>query len=220
MCFFFLSSYVFVLSVLLRLSTAFEFDETFPVLCHVSLFLTLSLSHPSLLSFSLGYHLFLPIPLHPYCQCNSRYSVKLSLFAPTLSSVPLAIVDPATLSNSVKMLPCFLLSTTVTFPHLFRIGYNSAEHLPFGFHSLFLFAPSARRLTLKTIRFSNLAPPRQILYNVPKDTWWYFRELRVIIFSSPSRNINKMVLKGTRASSLILHNIYREGCYENERERI
>lgn len=44
---FFLSSYVFVLSVLLRFSTAFEFDETFPVLCHASLlFSFLSLLPP------------------------------------------------------------------------------------------------------------------------------------------------------------------------------
>lgn len=57
--------------------------------------------------FSLYYHLFLPIPLHPYCRCNPRYSAELSLFASILSErCACNCRSCATLSNSIKTLPC------------------------------------------------------------------------------------------------------------------
>lgn len=184
-------------------------------------FLPVSLIHPlqtvlhSFFSLSLRHALFPPIPLHPYCRCNPRHSAELSLLASTFSGRrSVAIVATlVTLSNSAKtyssMLPPslgaspFSSSTRRPLPHT-RNGYNSAEHLlPFHFSPFFRFAPPSAVLHRKQfVPLTDLFLATRIkFYNVPEDTRATLRARRVIIFSGPSRYINRKVLRETRIIS-------------------
>lgn len=113
--------------------------------------------------------LFLPIPLHLYCRCNPRYSAELSLPAsrlfPSVAARNCRSRDSLESRKNASVFPSILQH------HLSRSGYNSAEHLPSGFHCspFFRFAPSIslhqKQFILKPFR------PRshQIPYNIPKD---------------------------------------------------
>lgn len=127
----------------LRLSTAFEFDETFPVVPRVPPSLHDSFTHRDPSVSSRRHHLS---SLHPYCRYNPR-AIQRNLVSsrrlfPTFAR--LAIVDPATLEfrkNAPVLCPLFSLSlflsssSTPFFPPLSLGEHNSAEHLPPGFHS-------------------------------------------------------------------------------------
>lgn len=144
----------------LRLSTAFEFDETFPrTPVSSSLFRFLSLLSFLVLHFSLSFALFFPIPLHPYCQCNPRYSAELSLLALTFAErrSP-AIVDPHdSLKFHKNVLPHTpFFPSNITFPAVLvsalRTDIIPRNISPFCFSLFTLFPLRAfRRFTSKTI---------------------------------------------------------------------
>lgn len=161
----------------LRLSTAFEFDETFPVVPHASLSLSL-LSLPffpfpffSPMPFSFFRFLFIHI-------VGVTRAIQRNLVSPRrlfCRALQLAIVDPATLLNPAKTLPCFLPFYNITSPEadiiprnisllVFTVRPFSASRLPSPYiknnSSLNLFFLASRS--------------HQIPYSVPKDAWWHF----------------------------------------------
>lgn len=168
----------------------------------------LALSHNA--SFSSRHALFLSIPLHPYCQCNPRHSAELSLFAstfsesrncqlPRLSRIPQKRPPPYfRFPLEHHLSPSSLLPTP-------RNGYNSAEHLSllaFHFSPFFRFAPS---VALHREQFVPPFEPSAWLASNsiqrPRGYTVTLQARRVIIFSGPSRYINKEVLRGTRIIS-------------------
>lgn len=115
--------------------------------------------------------LFLPIPLHPYCRCNPRYSAELS--SPRVDffrTLQLAIVDPATLLNPAK--------NASVLPPFYNITSPEADIIPRNI-SLLVFTVRpffASRLPSPYIEnnsSSNLylhaSRSHQIPYNVSKD---------------------------------------------------
>lgn len=107
----------------LRLSTAFEFDETFPVVPRVPLSLHDSFTHRDPSVSSRRRHLS---PLHPYCRYNPR-AIQRNLVSsrrlfPTFAGSQLSTPR---LSNSVKTLPC-----SAPFSLSFSLLRHLSPHLP------------------------------------------------------------------------------------------
>lgn len=166
----------------LRLSTAFEFDETFPVVPRVPLSLHDSFTHRDPSVSSRRRHLS---PLHPYCRYNPR-AIQRNLVSsrrlfPTFAGSQLSTPR---LSNSGKTLPCsapfslslFLSSSSTPISPPPSLGeHNSAEHLPPGFHSspFFRFAlVDLHRKQFIPRTYSHQAPisylrSRQVSHNAP-----------------------------------------------------
>lgn len=134
----------------LRLSTAFEFDETFPVVPRVPPSLHDSFTHRDPSVSSRRRHLS---PLHLYCRYNPR-AIQRNLVSsrrlfPTFAR--LAIVDPATLEfrkNAPVLCPLFSLSLPLFFFDTFLIS------LPVFIPRLF----SASRLSTYIENNSSLVP--------------------------------------------------------------
>lgn len=191
-CFFFLSSYVFVPSVLTThhgLRVRWNFPRR---AAHPSFHDSFTHRYPSVSS--CRRHLSPPIPLHPYCQYNpraiQRNLVSLRRLFPTLASSQLSTPR---LLNSAKTLPCSTPSLLLLW-HLFPSpspGEHNSGTSPSWFSFLVLFPLRARRLTSKTIHPPYLLSPGSYLVSSlassftqrPRGQIVTLRWLKVIIFS-------------------------------------
>lgn len=107
----------------LRLSTAFEFDETFPVVPHVSLSLSFPF-FPFSFFFSTPFSFFRFLFIHIVGVTRAIQRNLVSPHRDFFQALQLAIVDPATLLNPAKTLPCFLPFYNTTFPEADIIPRN------------------------------------------------------------------------------------------------
>lgn len=119
----------------LRLSTAFEFDETFPVVPHASRSLSLptlpSPPFPSsffLLDAFFSFFRFLFIHIVGVTRAIQRNLVFPRRLFPSVAARNCRSRDSLESRKNASVLPSILQH------HLSRSGYNSAEHLPPGFH--------------------------------------------------------------------------------------
>lgn len=146
----------------LRLSTAFKFDETFPVVSHASLSFFPFLSIFLFFSTPFSFFRFLFIYIVGVTRAIQRNLV--SPHRDFFQALQLAIVDPATLLNPAKTLSCFLPFYNITFPEadiiprnisllVFTVRPFSASRLPSpyiknnSFSNLFVLA----RIKFRTI---------------------------------------------------------------------